>query len=155
MEKHHITWTEFDSLCAELQNQIKVYESANAMQFDCIIGLLRGGAIPAVWLAHNLNLPLRMVGLHTREKDGTMKYIAEFYNDIKHELNNFVYEKNVLIVDDICDTGRTVSMLMDYMKDLNCKQCQFATLHRAPDSYYKPSFYAAVNSMWVVYPWEA
>ena len=155
MDKHYLTWQEFDVLCNTLQEKINQYEQGLDLKFDCIIGLLRGGAIPAVWLAHNLNLPMRIIGL--KSYDDTKQLDAvEFYNDIGKELDDFVENRNVLIVDDICDSGRTISCIMKYInKSSKANKASFATLHRAHDSYYTPNIYAAESTQWVVYPWEA
>jgi hypothetical protein len=155
MDKHYLTWQEFDVLCNVLQEKIKQHERELDLKFDCIIGLLRGGAIPAVWLAHNLNLPMRIIGLKsyddTKQLDG-----VEFYNDIGKELDEFVDNRNVLIVDDICDSGRTISCITKYLEKSNkANKIRFATLHRAHDSYYVPDIYAIESTVWVVYPWEA
>lgn len=155
MDKHYLTWQEFDVLCNDLQSKIKQYELDRNLKIDCIIGLLRGGTIPAVWLAHNLNLPMRIIGLKTYE-DTKQTDDVLFYNDIGKELSDFVENKNVLVVDDICDTGRTISCITSYLqKRSNCKSHTFATLHRAHDSYYVPCIYAAESTQWIVYPWEA
>lgn len=155
MDKHYLEWNEFDELCNSLQNKIKQYEKDHDITFDCIIGLLRGGVIPAVWLAHNLNIPMRIIGIKTYEGSVQTDKV-EFYNDIGKELEDFVDNRNVLIVDDICDTGRTISLVKEYLRtNGKCNKHIFATLHRAHDSYYVPDIYAVENTQWVVYPWEA
>jgi len=155
MDKHYLSWHEFDDLCNSLQSKIKQYEADNNLSFNCIIGLLRGGVVPAVWLAHNLNIPMRIIGIKTYENMKQTDTI-EFYNDIGKELADFVDSRNVLIVDDICDTGRTISCIKEYLKNnSNCSNHIFATLHRAHDSYYVPDIFAVENSQWVRYPWEA
>ena len=74
-------WNDVGISIHSIANQIK----ANNKGYDSIYGVPRGGLIPAVMLSHRLGLPL---ATRSRAKSG---------------------EGNVLVVDDIADTGRTVS----------------------------------------------
>ena len=82
-----------------------------------VTGLQRGGLIPAVLISHKLNIP---------------------YVDSIHP--------NTLVVDDICDTGETLSFVLE---------APTAVLHYKPTAKLKPTFYAEeVGNDWIVYPWE-
>jgi hypoxanthine phosphoribosyltransferase len=68
---------------------------------------------------------------------------------ISHELGlPFVLHpgKNTLVVDDINDTGETLS---------KAPGAYWATLHHKSTSKFKHNFYAReVLDQWIVYPWE-
>ena len=84
---------------------------------DSVMGLPRGGLIPAVLISHELNLPFV---LHPG--------------------------KNTLVVDDINDTGHTLS---------KAPGAYWAVLHNKPTSKFKDCIYAKeVGNQWIVYPWE-
>ncbi len=84
---------------------------------DSVMGIPRGGLIPAVMISHELGLPL--------------------------ELNP---GKNTLVVDDINDTGYTLS---------KAPGVYHAVLHNKPTSKFKGAIYAKeVGDQWIVYPWE-
>ena len=84
---------------------------------DSVMGLPRGGLIPAVLISHELNLPFV---LHPG--------------------------KNTLVVDDINDTGHTLS---------KAQGAYWAVLHNKPTSKFKDCIYAKeVGNQWIVYPWE-
>ena len=84
---------------------------------DSVMGLPRGGLIPAVLISHELNLPFV---LHPG--------------------------KNTLEVDDINDTGHTLS---------KAPGAYWAVLHNKPTSKFKDCIYAKeVGNQWIVYPWE-
>ena len=84
---------------------------------DSVMGLPRGGLIPAVMISHELGLP----------------YVIH-------------PGKNTLVVDDINDTGHTLS---------KAPGVYHAVLHHKPTSKFKPNFYAKeVGEEWLVYPWE-
>lgn len=74
--KIKISWNEFDNMIKELV--IKLKDSGES--FDGIYGIPRGGLIIAVYLSHQLNLPL-----------------------LQYPTNN------TLVVDDISDEGKTLS----------------------------------------------
>ena len=84
---------------------------------DSVMGLPRGGMIPAVLISHELDLPFV---LHPG--------------------------KNTLVVDDINDTGHTLS---------KAPGAYWAVLHNKPTSKFKDCIYAKeVGDEWLVYPWE-
>jgi hypoxanthine phosphoribosyltransferase len=78
MEKIYLDWQYIDDAITNLAHQIKSSE----LNIEYILGMPRGGLIPAVMLSHKLNIPLFRPGM---------------------VLNN-----KVLIVDDICDSGLTL-----------------------------------------------
>jgi hypoxanthine phosphoribosyltransferase len=71
---------------------------------DYIVGVTRGGLIPAVCLSHKLGLPLETVQWSTR--DFGAREIA-FGLQLKHDYTH----KKLLIVDDIIDNGLTMSQI--------------------------------------------
>ena len=88
-----------------------------------IHGIERGGLIPAVMLSHRLNIP------YTSH--------PELFNP-----------NEVLIVDDIADSGNTISRWSKYTT---------AVLHYKPHtSCCEPTKYVALHTSddWIVYPWE-
>ena len=93
-------------------------------QIEHIYGLQRGGLIPAVLLSHKLGIPM------TQNPNSP----------------------NVLIIDDICDSGKTFhDIFIEYPKS------KFACLHFKPHtSYFNPDFSANkfFSDAWINYPWE-
>jgi len=93
-------------------------------QIEYIFGLQRGGLIPAVLLSHKLDIPMT--------QDPT--------------------RQNILIVDDICDSGETFKeFFLEYPHSI------FACLHFKPHtSCFNPEYAANkfFSDAWIVYPWE-
>ena len=87
--------------------------------FKNIYGIPRGGLIVAVMLSHILDIPV-----------------------ITDEQN---ITEETLIVDDIADTGKTLSKY----KDL-----KIATIYYHKNSIIQPDFWRYIKSNWVVFPWE-
>jgi hypoxanthine phosphoribosyltransferase len=116
ISKHYMSWTEFEYLIEKLIYQIQ----SSDYKYNLIYGCPRGGLIPAVVLSHRLGISL------------TQDYIN-------------VGHLNVLIIDDICDTGKTISEYVGYHS---------ATLHYKLTAIIKPTYYSEITDKWVVYPWE-
>jgi len=123
MEKRFITWSYIEMAVDEIAKQII---EAN---FDIryIVGMPRGGLIPAVMLSHRLNVPLSTGNLKPWEHDTI----------------------HTLVVDDICDTGNTI-------KDYYESGCLTATIHYKKSAILTPDFYfkETTDNQWIVYPWE-
>lgn len=127
-----------------------------------IVGIVRGGAIPAVYLSHRLKLPVVMVEWSTRDKVSTLG----------NESNCWIPEdimegSNILIVDDIVDGGDTIRELLEDwqtsvrgMGDLNRDNIRIAAMYYNTSQDVKVDFYHRtidrnVDQRWVIFPWEA
>lgn len=143
-------------------NQVKSYVLAISRQMykdnfypEYIIGLTRGGLIPGVLLSHYLDVPF-----HALNKEESNLWMADdAYNG-----------KKILVIDDINDTGNTISLLKEDWRS-NClpqdtvwddvfgKTVKFAVLIDNEDSdqlidYYGLSINKLENPEWCVFPWE-
>jgi hypoxanthine phosphoribosyltransferase len=63
-------------------------------------------------------------------------------------------DKNILLVDEVADTGDTLQHAIDHVKALGAKGVRSAVLHYKPTSIVKPDFFMVETSSWTVYPWE-
>ena len=82
---------------------------------DYIVGVTRGGLLPAVMISHYLNVPMYTLCVSLRDNKGN---IGPEHNCWMSEDAYGYYEagesgpKNILIVDDINDTGATFNWIM-------------------------------------------
>lgn len=116
-----LNWIDFEKLAIELAIQIK---EAKFVKISNIYGVPRGGLVLAARLSHFLDKPLI-----TNWEDRT---------------------PDTLIVDDIADTGKTLSNLC------SIHDWKTATLFFCPNSCFHPRFSVAIKSKgtWVEFPWE-
>ena len=70
-----------------------------------ILGINRGGCIPGVYLSHRLKIPHE--ALDIRLRDHTTKPNLSVLEKA------FAYQKKILIIDDINDTGDTFQYILD------------------------------------------
>lgn len=125
---------------------------------DIIVGVVRGGAIPAVCLSHKLKTPVEMVRWSLR--DGTCEI-----NDSIPE--NLLQGRKLLLVEDIIDGGDTVESLLDEWRNYCGPEFVDASdLIRVAALWFNPSQEITkadythrtidrdVDSRWVIFPWE-
>lgn len=96
------TYQDFQGDCKKIADQIIM----SGHHIDYIVGVVRGGAIPAVCLSHLLELPMRCVSWSTFHPQQMREHAMDIADDIGEG-------KKILLVDDIIDSGRTVEELLD------------------------------------------
>ena len=93
---------------------IMMWLSNNDFKVEAIVGVARGGLIPATILAYQLEVPMFVESVSSYDHivfgHRTETRILQSVN-VK-EMKELGYN-NVLIVDDICDSGKTLSELRD------------------------------------------
>lgn len=143
MVKLPITWDTIDLYIDNIVEQIK------DKKIDTVLGIARGGTIPATILAYRLdNNNLQQLGVRTRDVD-----ITQFYG-------NPVLFGNVLVVDDINDSGRTfteVAKYLDYHFDRGeINDVIFSACSKRHNSTWPDGVYGSIieNDDWLVYPWD-
>lgn len=127
---------------------------------DYIVGIVRGGAIPAVYLSHHLKVPVVM--LHWSSRDHNLVSGNESNTWIPEDINA---GKRILIVDDIVDGGETIRQILDdwqssALAGLNLDNIKIASLfyNTAQDisvDYCHHRINRNEDSRWVVFDWEA
>lgn len=106
MKKEIIKYKKFKKLVNKICQQIL----ESNWKPDYIVGITRGGLTPAVMISHYLKVPMYALHVSLRENAGDSEsnlWMAEDafgYNSDE--------KKNILIVDDINDTGATFNWIM-------------------------------------------
>lgn len=114
---------------------------------DYIIGLTRGGLIPATMLSHLLDVPMIAIQYSSVDGAGDNKNHDNELPDIKG--------KSLLIVDDIADSGKTLEEVCTHFAPFNVLQS--AVLYHKESSVFTPSFCALLipeDAPFVYFPWE-
>lgn len=158
-KKVHYTDKQIDGLIHELVRQI----IASNWKPDYIVGINRGGLVPAVKLSHYLNVTMETLTVSLRDGEDRCESNCWMAED--------AYDgKKILIVDDINDTGATLEWikkdwsLSAYRDDPKWdgiwnESVRFATLidndvSETEVNYIGESINKAEDPQWIVFPWE-
>lgn len=142
----NLGWDEIKSAVDSLCYQIKFFKPI------LVVGVSRGGLIPATMISHRLNLPLETINANTYE--GTRRILEK---PTRIEGWEPGYNTNrVIVVDDIMDSGQTYRAILAETGGITPK-FRFATLiDKTPRSFPDHSLYYSQVSknVWVRFPWE-
>ena len=121
---------------------------------DCVVGLTRGGLIPSVMLSNTLGIPMECINLSLR--DSKVSGSVELF---EAQLRNLDKYKNIAVVDDICDSGKTFHVLDIHLQDRGHHNIRWCALTSKTTSMFNPTIVGEVikeanDSDWIVFPWE-
>jgi hypoxanthine phosphoribosyltransferase len=74
---------------------------------DCVVGIAEGGTIPAVLLAHQFDLPLRLLRINYRASDNSPQRLAPA---LLTDVPPLPDSARILLVDDISVSGQTFTL---------------------------------------------
>ena len=143
-----ITWEEVYSLCRQLVRQLR---QAN-FRIDVIVAIGRGGYVPGRILSDMLGIH-DLTGFKIEHYQGTQKQHEAF---IKYPLSADINGQNVLLVDDVCDSGDTLAIGVEHIHHCGTvNEIRTAALHFKTVSKFIPDFYVESVSewRWLIYPW--
>ncbi len=142
-----ISWREVEEGCAYIAENIL----RDRVKIDAIIGVLRGGWIPARLLSDYLGVH-EMGALEIKFYKGVGETAEKPV--VTQPLIIDVRDKNILIVDDVSDTGKTLNVAVNFLSLYGPRKILTATLYFKPWSMYRPDYYAYETDAWIIFPWD-
>jgi len=127
----------------DLNSLVKQIQKKN-VKYDFVLGVERGGLIPAVHLSHRLGIPLKTLSWSSQLKDGSM-------------LTWFILRnKKILLVDDIVDSGKTFLEIFGKYWDMDTAVLIYNNIN---ESKIKPDYYGRMINRkdtpeWFDFWWE-
>ncbi len=144
-----LTWSDFGAASRDLATQIV----ADGFIADIVVAVARGGLVPAGALAYALGT----------KAAGTLN--VEFYTDVEETLpapvvleplldTSALAGKNLLVVDDVADSGRTLALVLDLLAP-HARAVRSAVLYTKPRTVVRPDYSWRDTELWITFPWSA
>ena len=143
-----ISWTEVYRLSALLARQVK----DAGFRPDVIIAIARGGYVPARLICDFLDIyNLTSVRISHYTAGSSKEETARLSSPLCMEIKGL----KVLLVDDITDTGDTVEVALQHIREFGPDEVKVAVLQHKKQSMLRPDFYAKklIKWRWIIYPW--
>ena len=121
-------------------NQFVIEHQKELADFDLVIGVSRGGLIPAALIAAKLDKPL------------IAAYIDR-QNNVYLDKPEWIKGKKVLLVDDICRTGLTLSLIKKLAEKAGSSLLKTFTLFCLTKSTIKPDYTTPIETD-LKLPWD-
>jgi hypoxanthine phosphoribosyltransferase len=137
-----VSWNVVEVLSRNLAREVR----RSDFKPDLIVGIAKGGLIPATLVAKYLHLPITSILIQSYTGKDKRKH-PEIEIDIPEDLDAF----RVLIVDDIVDSGETMQLAKEHLSFLDVKT---AALYYKPNRVHTPDFYRVQTDKWIKFPWE-
>jgi uncharacterized protein len=144
-----LTWDGFGVAARELASAI----AADDFRPDAIVAIARGGLTLAGALGYSLDV--KMLG----------SLNVEFYTGVEQRLEAPVVlpptldqaslvGKNILLVDDVADSGRTISLVKQLLL-AGGGEVRTVVLYRKPGSVHTPTYSWRSTDRWILFPWSS
>lgn len=137
---YHVTWEgvekSVEALCLQITNTLE-------NPIDLVVGIARGGVIPARLVAEQLDIH----DIEVIKKNDSI-------NDIFGKLNGYI---NILFIDDINDTGKTFNALTQVMNHMAIRgQYQMGALYKRYNTTFKSARFGIEikDDNYLIFPWE-
>ncbi|HEX6292857.1 MAG TPA: phosphoribosyltransferase family protein [Herpetosiphonaceae bacterium] len=147
--KEYVSWQQIETMVERLAR------AARERSFDALLAVTRGGLVPAGMMAYHLgmrNILVAAVQFYTG-----VGQRADTPSFLQFPADPFINGQNVLIVDDIWDSGKTIAAVKSRIVAAGGTPFT-AVLHYKPRASLfpdqQPEYYVEATEAWIVYPWE-
>jgi len=143
-------WEYIYGLCRDVSDQVKTSE----FEPDVVVALARGGWFAGRCICDFLGLN-DLTSLKMEHYVGTAAKSGE--PEVRYPMpEGSVEDKDVLIIDDIADTGGSIEHAYEYVTDRDANEVRTATLQLLQTSEFEPDYVGErlEEWAWIVYPWN-
>ena len=143
-----ISWHGVAMLSNKLAQQIK----QDQFKPDIVIAIARGGYVPARILCDRLDIyNLTSIRIAHYTGGSTKLELARLSIPLGIDIKGM----QVLLVDDVTDTGDTFRLALEHVKSFSPQVVKSAVIHHKAISELVPDYYATIirKWRWIIYPW--
>lgn len=148
-EREVLGWDQFGDASRELAQTI----TNDGFAPDVVVAIARGGLLLAGSIAYALGV----------KSCGALN--VEFYTGVGERLPDPVllppmldeqslYNKKVLLVDDVSDSGRTLAMVLQLLESTGA-EVRTVVLYTKPGTVHVPTYTWRETPLWITFPWSA
>ena len=139
-----IPWSRLGKIFIEFTEMIRANYNP-----EIIVGIAKGGVIPGVYISSALMLDFFPIKLSSRHNEKVI-----YKDPVWHVFpTEAVAAKRVLLVDDICVAGRTLSLAKEKITELGANEVRTATL-AVHEGSIMPDFHYLKTDALIVWPWD-
>ena len=156
--QENITYT-WNDVREMINDCVAILPNSDNHSYELIIAVVRGGLVPATMISHKIGLPVECITYSSRDIKKTTDRASAQLTDIFAAQQRRQF--NVLVVDDIADTGNTFTIIEQLIKDVAFQTGKVVSVDTLSlvtrDSLEnKPTFYSVIveGDEWVDFPWE-
>lgn len=136
----------------EMAYRVSKQITDSAEKFDIVVGIARGGLPPARMICDFLNIKiLTSVQIKHYKSGGEKMDKVDIIDPVDIDLKG----KNVLLVDDVNDSGETLKAAYEHISSLESRLVKAVVLHEKEDTIFK-AHYTGTNITewkWLIYQW--
>lgn len=172
-----LTWADVEGYVHELAHQI----NKSGWRPDYVVGVTRGGLVPAILLSNLLGVPMETLKVQLRDggecesntwmAEDAFGYVSLEEREVLKSRWDGSKRKNILVVDDINDSGATFNWIKEDWRG-SCmpnelswdtvwkRNVRFASIVENLDSSFETCYNAieinkAEDDVWINFPWES
>jgi len=148
-ERETLTWDGFGCATRDLAREIV----ASAFEPEVVVAIARGGLLPAGAIAYGLGA--KNCGAINMEFYTGIGTVLDAPQVLPPELDmNYLDGRRVLLVDDVADSGRTLRMAVDMLRDKGA-DVRSVTIYEKPSTIIHPDYVWKATDLWIDFPWSA
>lgn len=156
------SWKEIDQRCRMLGRRLLYHTNLRPPKevYPMMAISSRGGLHVANIISRVFdygNPDMRFIGLSSYVQSGTER--ADEFLRGHLPLQEDIYDQNVLMVDEVCDTGKSLVENARILKELGAASITSAVIDYKPErtkahTGFVPDLFVRTTEKWIVYPWE-
>ncbi|MGD9049466.1 MAG: phosphoribosyltransferase family protein, partial [Anaerolineae bacterium] len=139
-----ISWQDFHGLCKSLVVAVSAYRP------EIILPVGRGGYYPGTLIAHLLQVEPYPVRLSRRVGDAVTYQRPRWLVDPPPVVRG----RHVLVVDEICSTGETITMVKDRVESMGSRDVKSAVLYAHVKGATVPDYIGLISDALILNPWD-
>lgn len=143
------SWDELDHLTLQIAAAVQ----HAAINLDLVVALAKGAwPMSRSFVGYSGIRELASLGVKFYQGVDSRLRQPEIYQELPSSV--VIKNKDILIFDDVADTGESLVFTKNYLLDKGAKSVKTATILLKPWSVITPDFYGATTDAWIIFPCE-